>query len=272
MKNLRLVDCINIETSSSHRQCHQVIDEKISDRIVVSDDESENRDYNAWRSSDLLITLIYWRDLSSSSLLDVKSYIYLHEKLRVHENNQNAFSTIDQSHALNDCDCTSILTIYSTFMWHKSNQEKKRIIQYNHILSSHHACLSFITYFSTQWMTIIEQKNTVFNITITSITSAKKSSSTFVIEDRRSKHRCIEYHQWRAEQRWCIIIKQYRHSLRVYSSVTRWIEVIDSLLITLFQIHCFNDVKSLCSWQAIFFVREFCLFNTHSIVSFMSQI
>ncbi len=33
------------ETSSSHRQCHQVIDEKISDRIVILDDESESRDY-----------------------------------------------------------------------------------------------------------------------------------------------------------------------------------------------------------------------------------
>jgi len=33
------------ETSSSHRQCRRVIDEKISGRIVVSDDESESRDY-----------------------------------------------------------------------------------------------------------------------------------------------------------------------------------------------------------------------------------
>ncbi len=33
------------ETSSSHQQCYQVIDEKISDRIVISDDESENQDY-----------------------------------------------------------------------------------------------------------------------------------------------------------------------------------------------------------------------------------
>ncbi len=33
------------ETFSSHQQCHQVIDEKISDRIVISDDESESRDY-----------------------------------------------------------------------------------------------------------------------------------------------------------------------------------------------------------------------------------
>ena len=33
------------KTSSSHQQCHQVIDEKISDKIVISDDESENQDY-----------------------------------------------------------------------------------------------------------------------------------------------------------------------------------------------------------------------------------
>jgi len=116
------------ETSSSHQQCHWVIDEKISDKIVISDNESESRDYNAWRSSDLSITLIYWEDLSSFSLLDVKSYIYLREKSRVHENNQNTFFTINQNHASNDCDHTSILTIYLTFTWHKSNQEQNRII------------------------------------------------------------------------------------------------------------------------------------------------
>ncbi len=272
MKNLQLIDCIDIKTSLSHRQCHQVIDKKISDKIVVSNDESESCDYNAQRSDDSSITLIYWKDLNSSSLLDVKSYIYLREKLRVHENNQNAFFTIDQSHASNDCNRTFILTIYSTSTWHKSNQEKKRVIQYNHILSFHHVHFSFITYFLTQWMTIIEQENTVFNITIMSITSAKKSSSMFMIENRKSKHRCIEYHQWRAEQRRCIIIKQYRYLSRVYSSVMRWIKAIDSLLITLFQIHCFDDAKSSCSQRTIFSLREFCSFDIHSIVSLMSWI
>ncbi len=170
------------ETSSSHQQCHQVIDEKISDRIVVSSIKS--RDYSVQRSSDSLITLIYWENLNSSSLLDVKSYIYLREKLRAQESNQNAFSSIDQSQTLNDCDRTFILTIYSTSTWYKSSQEKKRIIQYNHTLSSHHAHLSFITYFSAQWMTIIEQENAVFDITITSITSAMKSTSRSKIKDR----------------------------------------------------------------------------------------
>jgi len=44
---LQLVDCIDIETSSSHQQYHQVIDEKISDKIVVSNNEFESHDYNA---------------------------------------------------------------------------------------------------------------------------------------------------------------------------------------------------------------------------------
>ena len=116
----------------------------------------ERRNYSAWRSSDLLITLIYWESLSSSSLLDVKSFIYSHEKSRTQENNQNAFSFIDQSQTLNDCNCTFILTIHSMSTWHKSNQKKKRVTQYNHTLSLHHVYLSFITYFSAQWMTIIE--------------------------------------------------------------------------------------------------------------------
>ena len=137
----------------------------------------------AWRSSDSSITLIYWEDLNSSSLLDVKSYIYLREKLRAQESDQNTFSSIDQSQTSNDCDCTFILTIYSTSTWHKSNQEKKRIIQYNHILSLHHAHFSFITYFSAQWMTIIEQENAVFDTTIMSIMNAMKSTSRLKIED-----------------------------------------------------------------------------------------
>ena len=36
-----------------------LIDEKILDKIVVSNNESESHDYNAQRSNDLLITLIY---------------------------------------------------------------------------------------------------------------------------------------------------------------------------------------------------------------------
>ncbi len=151
---MRLVDCVDIETSSSHRQYHRVIDEKISDKIVISSIES--RDYSVRRSSDSSITLIYWEDLNSSFLLDIKSFIYSCERLIAQENDQNAFSFIDQSQTLNDCDCTFILTIHSTSMWHKSNQEKKKVTQYNHTLYFHRVHLSFITYFSAQWMTIIE--------------------------------------------------------------------------------------------------------------------
>ena len=60
----------------------------------------------------------------------------------------------------NDCDRTPILTIHSTSTWHKPNQEKERIIQYNHTLPSHRVRLSSIIYFSAQWMAIIEQENT----------------------------------------------------------------------------------------------------------------
>jgi hypothetical protein len=44
-RNLQLVDYVDIETSSSHQQCCQVINEKISDRIDESDDESWVCDY-----------------------------------------------------------------------------------------------------------------------------------------------------------------------------------------------------------------------------------
>ncbi len=130
-----------------------------------------------------------------------------------------------------------ILIIHSTFTWHKSNQKKKRITQYNHTLSSHCEHLSFITYFSAQWMIIIEWENAASSmyVTIMSITNAKKTS--FIFESRiKSRHHCIKYHQWRAEQRRCVINEQYRHSLRVYLSIMRWIEAIDASLIHSFMI------------------------------------
>ncbi len=63
----------------------------------------------------------------------------------------------------NDCDRTPILTIHSTSTWHKPNQEKERIIQYNHTLPSHRVRLSSIIYFSAQWMAIIERENTAID-------------------------------------------------------------------------------------------------------------
>ncbi len=57
-------------------------------------------------------------------------------------------------------------------------------------------------------------------VTTTSITNAKKTS--FVFESRiEPKHRCIEYRQWRAEQRRCVIIKQHRHSHQEFTRASR---------------------------------------------------
>jgi len=53
-------------------------------------------------------------DLYVFSSCDVKSFIYLCEKSRVQENDQNTFFFIDQSQTLNDYNCTFILTIHST--------------------------------------------------------------------------------------------------------------------------------------------------------------
>ncbi len=103
---------------------------------------------------------------------------------------------------MNDCDCMSILTIYSTSMWHKLNQEKKRIIQYNYTLSSHHVYLSFITHFFAQWMTIIEQENAVLRY---NHKHYECKETSFIFKSRiKSKHHCIKYRQWRAEQRRCV--------------------------------------------------------------------
>ena len=113
----------------------------------------------ARRSSDPSVTLIYWGGLSPPSLLDAKSFIYLRGKSRAQEDDQNASSSIDQSQTSNDCDRTPILTIHPTSTWHKPNQEKERVTQYNHTLPPHRVRLSSITYFSAQWMAIIEQEN-----------------------------------------------------------------------------------------------------------------
>ncbi len=184
----------------------------------------------ARRSSDSSITLIYWKSLNSSSLLNVKSYIYLREKSRVQESNQNTFSSIDQSQTLNDCDHMSILTIYSTSTWHKSNQEKKRIIQYNHTLSFHRAHLSFITHFSAQWMTIIKQENTVSALQ-SQASRVQRNVFRLRIENRikTSLYRILSMKS-RAKTM-CYNQTVQTLSSRVYSSITRWIEAIDSLLI-----------------------------------------
>ena len=106
-----------------------------------------------------------------------------------------------------------------------TRQEQNRVIWYNNTLPSHCTRLSFTHIFLLdEWQSLSKEHS--FGITITSITSAENHG----LRDRRSKHRCIEYRQWRAEQGRCIAKKQHRHAVRVYSSVTRWIEAIGSLL------------------------------------------
>ncbi len=149
------------EMSSSHWQCYQVIDEKISDkivnlslRVVITMLEEVVTRWSCWYTERAWTHLFY---LTSSHIsIYVKNWecrrmIRMHSSLSIRVKSSN------------DCDYTFILTIHSTSTWHKSNQKKKRIIQYNHTLSSHHVHLSFIIYFSAQWMTIIERENTAIN-------------------------------------------------------------------------------------------------------------
>ncbi len=111
----------------------------------------------------------------------------------------------------------------------KSREEKNYSVQSHSTFSScaslfHHIFLCAMN--DNHW---VRERSSTY-VTITSITNAKKTS--FIFESRiESGHRCIEYHQWRAEQRRCVINEQHRHSLRVYSSVTRWIEAIGANLI-----------------------------------------
>jgi len=131
---------------------------------------------------------------------------------------------------LNDCNCTFILTIYSTSMWHKSNQEKKRVIQYNHTLSSHHAHLSFITHFSAQWMTIIKQENTVSALQSQASRVQRNVFHLWIKNWIKTSLYRISSMKSRAKMMWYNQTAQTLSS-RVYLSITRWIEAIDSLLI-----------------------------------------
>ena len=149
------------ETSSSHRQCRRVIDEKISDRIVdlslrvvttVLEEVVTRR--SRWYTERTWAHLLY---LTSSH---ISIYVKNWERRRTIRTHSSLSIRVKSS---NDCDRTPILTIHSTTAWHKSNQEKERIIQYNHTLSSHRVRLSFIIYFSAQWMAIIERENTAID-------------------------------------------------------------------------------------------------------------
>ncbi len=171
--------CQYIETSLSHQQYHQVINEKISDkivdfslRVVITMLEEVVTCWSCWYIERTWTHLLYL--MSSHIFIYVKNW-ERRRMIRTHS------SLLIRVKSFNDCNCMFILTIYSTSMWHKSNQEKKRIIQYNHILSSHHVHLSFIIYFSAQWMTIIEWENTVINY---NYKHHKCKENIFVFESR----------------------------------------------------------------------------------------
>ncbi len=149
------------EMSSSHWEYHWVIDEKISDRIVnlslriVTIVLKEVvTSWSRWYTERVWTHLLY---LTSSH---ISIYVKNWECRRIIR--MYSFLLIKVK-SFNDCNCTFILIIHSTSAQHKSNQEKKRIIQYNHTLSFHHVHLSFIIYFSAQWMTIIERENTAID-------------------------------------------------------------------------------------------------------------
>ncbi len=123
----------------------------------------------------------------------------------------------------------------------KSREEKSYSIQSHFIFSSYASLFHHIflcTMNDNHW---VKEHSSTY-VTIMSIMSAKKTS--FIFESRiESKHRCIKYHQWRVKQRRCVIIKQHRLLSRVYSSITYWIEVIDSNMIHSFKTHCLDDVE-----------------------------
>ena len=111
------------------------------------------------------------------------------ERLRLHIYTNNSFN------------------VYMTQV--KSREEKSYSVQSYFIFSS---CASLFYHIflcsmnDNHWV----KKHSSTYVTIMSIMSVKKTS--FVFESRiESKHRCIKYRQWRAEQRWCVIIKQHRH-------------------------------------------------------------
>ncbi len=118
--------CWYTETSSSHQQCHQVIDEKISNKIVdlslrvmITMLEEVVTRWSCWYIKRTWTHLLY---LTSSHIS-----IYMKNWERRRMIRTHSFLLIKVK-SFNDCNCIFTLTIHSTFAWHKSNQEKKIII------------------------------------------------------------------------------------------------------------------------------------------------
>ncbi len=116
-----------------------------------------------------------------------------------------------------------------------------------------HISLSSHSFLLDEWQSLSKEHS--FNIIIMSIMSAKKSwssrlkieTSLYRISSMKSRIRTMHS----KKTAWTCIKN---------SSITRWMKVINSLLILLFQRCCLDDMQSLCSQRAIFFLREFCLF------------
>ncbi len=182
-----------------------------------------------WRSSDLLTALIYWRSsMNSTSVLIATSHtsIYVNDWKRRRTIRTHSLLSIRIQHWT-----TAIAHLYWQLIQRlrDTRQEQNRIIWYNHTLSSHRTRLSFTTYFLAQWMTIIKQ-GTQFQHYNHEHHECKESWSSWS-KIKTSLYRISSI--WKAEQEWWIAEKQRRHASRIYSSVTRWIEVIDSLLNTI---------------------------------------
>ncbi len=102
----------------------------------------------------------------------------------------------------------NLFNVYVTQV--KSREEKSYSIQSHSIFSSctflfHHIFLCSMN--DNYW---VKECSSTY-VTIMSITNAKRTS--FIFKSKiESRHHCIKYHQWRAKQRWCIIIKQHKHS------------------------------------------------------------
>ncbi len=216
---MRFVDCVDIETSSSHRQCHRVIDEKISDRIVIS--SIERRDYSVWRSSDSSITLIYWESLSSSFLLDVNCQVIHLSTWKIESARERSerilfyWSESNIERLRSHVYINNLFNVYVTQV--KSREEKSYSVQSHSIFSSctslfHHIFLCSMS--DNHWAR--ERSFRHYNHK-----HHECNEIDFAIEDRESKHRCIEYRQWRAEQRRCVIIKQHKHSHQKFTRASR---------------------------------------------------
>ncbi len=196
------------------------------------------------RSSDPSTALVYWGSSSSStSLLITTSRASTYVDDRKHMRTTRIVVVPGRPHSLLSIrakhQTTATARLYQQLIQRlrDTSQEQDRVIQYNYTLPPHRARLSFTTYFFARWMAIIEQKNTVFDITTTSTTGAKESSSR--PKTGTSLYR-ISSMKSRARTMHC---KETAQTRIKGSSVMRWIGAIGSILV-----HCLNFIVS-AAWS-----------------------